>query len=624
MLDGIKSHRGLAIRPQRTGPVIDVLYSAAGNSADEAYYTLGIIGYDFEIGDTTTTSTRRRASRRPAAPAQQPPFGDSTNDCLDNEGFHEAMEFSAGNYGLMQSALDYANDTTPPVVTATGRDFANVTQDVRFTSNEAVLDLLHDRRLDPDDGLHRVEAEPRPRAAAADLDRQTSTLKWIAHDFRGNLSARGLQDDHDRDRQPTVTLNGFTEGQVFTQQRPVPITFTCVDEAGGSGIATCVGSTSNGMLDTSTPGTFTYKVTGTDNAGNVTVLERTYTVLTATNTNGSVSGTVPATLALTLGPADPARRVHPGRDPTYTASTTANVISSAGDAALSWSRPEHHQHRQLVNGAFALPQPFTRRSRLVEVLVDRSGLQRLRDDLDFTAVNSKDAAPHGHVLQGADLHAVDDDPVNAVAASGPVGCASPDRPVISLLRLRLSGRSPSRGSIDSRGLAMRPWMGAVAVAAAMLVAPSVAFAGEDDPAFMQFKLASSADYDDFERLGLNMGHNVINGGGDSIIVNAWVTDESSRMVRAHGYEAVGVLDDKFNIDRIRAERNETLAKIKAANDALHGKGVKAKGKSAVGDIHAQSAWYYENLGGRWLAIEANADGAQLHGHRAPTPTSARP
>ena len=41
------------------------------------------------------------------------------------------------------------------------------------------------------------------------------------------------------------------------------------------------------MLNTSTPGTFTYKVTATDNAGNVTVLERTYTVLTATNANGT-------------------------------------------------------------------------------------------------------------------------------------------------------------------------------------------------------------------------------------------------------------------------------------------------------------------------------------------------
>ena len=107
VLDGIKSHRGTAILPQQTGPVIDVLYSAAGNCADEAYYSNGIIGYDFEIG---ATHYYKDPAPAPAtcSPGQQPPFGDSTNDCLDNEGFHEAMEFASGNYGLLQSALDYA------------------------------------------------------------------------------------------------------------------------------------------------------------------------------------------------------------------------------------------------------------------------------------------------------------------------------------------------------------------------------------------------------------------------------------------------------------------------------------------------------------------------------------
>ena len=42
-------------------------------------------------------------------------------------------------------------------------------------------------------------------------------------------------------------------------------------------------------------------MTATDNAGNVTTVTRSYTVIPATNTNGGVSGTVPATLALTLG-----------------------------------------------------------------------------------------------------------------------------------------------------------------------------------------------------------------------------------------------------------------------------------------------------------------------------------
>src|SRR3954447_22970164 len=118
VLDGIKSHRGTAILPQKTGPVIDVLYSAAGNSADEAYYNYGIIGYDFEIGDVHYYKNPTTGVESTCNPGQQPPFGDSTNDCLDNEGFHEAMEFSSGNYGLLQSALEYQNDITPPVVNA--------------------------------------------------------------------------------------------------------------------------------------------------------------------------------------------------------------------------------------------------------------------------------------------------------------------------------------------------------------------------------------------------------------------------------------------------------------------------------------------------------------------------
>ena len=53
------------------------------------------------------------------------------------------------------------------------------------------------------------------------------------------------------------------------------------------------------------------------------------------------------------------RRVHPGRRRrTYTASTTANVISTAGDAALTVTDPSATHTGRLVNGTFALPQPL--------------------------------------------------------------------------------------------------------------------------------------------------------------------------------------------------------------------------------------------------------------------------
>ena len=50
ILARIKEHRNTVIEAERTGPIADVLYSAAGNSADDQYYRKGIIAYSFEAG----------------------------------------------------------------------------------------------------------------------------------------------------------------------------------------------------------------------------------------------------------------------------------------------------------------------------------------------------------------------------------------------------------------------------------------------------------------------------------------------------------------------------------------------------------------------------------------------
>jgi predicted dienelactone hydrolase len=74
--------------------------------------------------------------------------------------------------------------------------------------------------------------------------------------------------------------------------------------------------------------------------------------------SGGVSGTVPATLSLTLGPAPSLGAFVPGVNGTYTATGTANVISTAGDAALSVSDPSSTAPGRLVNGTFALTAPL--------------------------------------------------------------------------------------------------------------------------------------------------------------------------------------------------------------------------------------------------------------------------
>jgi hypothetical protein len=74
---------------------------------------------------------------------------------------------------------------------------------------------------------------------------------------------------------------------------------------------------------------------------------------------GTVGGNVPATLSLSLGTAPSFGPFTPGVARDYTATGTANVISTAGDATLSVADPSSVAPGHLVNGAFSLASPLT-------------------------------------------------------------------------------------------------------------------------------------------------------------------------------------------------------------------------------------------------------------------------
>ena len=101
-------------------------------------------------------------------------------------------------------------------------------------------------------------------------------------------------------------------------------------------------------------------VTAKDNAGNTTTKSVTYNVVATAN--GGANGTVPATLALSLGTPASFGAFTPGVAKVYTASTTANVISTAGDATLSVADPSSVATGRLVNGTFALISPVQARA----------------------------------------------------------------------------------------------------------------------------------------------------------------------------------------------------------------------------------------------------------------------
>jgi hypothetical protein len=78
----------------------------------------------------------------------------------------------------------------------------------------------------------------------------------------------------------------------------------------------------------------------------------------ATDASGGAGGAVPATLSLTLGPAASFGTFLPGVARDYTASTTATVISTAADAALTVSDPSTVAPGRLVNGTIPLASPL--------------------------------------------------------------------------------------------------------------------------------------------------------------------------------------------------------------------------------------------------------------------------
>lgn len=88
ILTAIKRHRNLAVTPARTGPISDVLYSAAGNSGDMLWYKYGIYAWNFEVG----------TSFQPAWP----------------EAHDETMEFANGLVELMRVAHDFFTDHQRP------------------------------------------------------------------------------------------------------------------------------------------------------------------------------------------------------------------------------------------------------------------------------------------------------------------------------------------------------------------------------------------------------------------------------------------------------------------------------------------------------------------------------
>ena len=251
ILNRIKEHRNTVILPERTGPVADVLYSAAGNSADEHWYKRGVIAYSFETGADRYVNTSLSAAAAAGAigvrlanrsgfdtgdkitidagaaieevrvvasvaasnpPSPQPNVtlteplsqahasgavvaggtlqsGVGFQPDYATEGKHEALEFAAGNYGLLESALEYAHDDTPPEVTMSGprQSSGPITTTFVWVNEPSVIRYTMDGSKPNATSTLWDATGPREPGQVFHLS-GTTTFRWIATDIKGNVS----------------------------------------------------------------------------------------------------------------------------------------------------------------------------------------------------------------------------------------------------------------------------------------------------------------------------------------------------------------------------------------------------------------------------------------------------
>ena len=247
----------------------------------------------------------------------------------------EQTYYTYGAFGFTTEATPgfSGNNTYHPPYQAVVDNYFGTGQYPGATIRGAILDMY---TASQNPALHSQIAGTAPPGAkltiAKDFTIDTSPTVWVT----GGPTEVHSYPVHIRDSM-TVPASGKFDWHVNPSLRPSQYTSQFVKE---SYTITCT-SADGTLLETN-------KIT----------VGRGDTVNMSLCTQGSAGGTVPATLALTLGAPASFGAFTPGLGQTYTASGTANVISTAGDATLSVADPSSTATGRLVNGSFSLAQPL--------------------------------------------------------------------------------------------------------------------------------------------------------------------------------------------------------------------------------------------------------------------------
>ncbi len=108
---------------------------------------------------------------------------------------------------------------------------------------------------------------------------------------------------------PTIAVSSPADGEYFAKDQVVAADFSCVDDPGGWGIASCAGPVTDGSaIDTSSVGAHSFVVTATDEAGNSSSVTDTYTVVEPKSASSDLpfgGGSVTTDSGAGVSPLDP-------------------------------------------------------------------------------------------------------------------------------------------------------------------------------------------------------------------------------------------------------------------------------------------------------------------------------
>jgi hypothetical protein len=183
ILTAIKQHRGTVVTPGRTGPIIDVLYSAAGNSGDHLWYLNDIYAWAFEVGSA----------------GFQPEW---------EEAHEQSQEYANGLYDMLEVAWEYDNnDTLPRSTIEPGQGRYDGPVEVSFETSEpaAIYYTLDGSR--PTFESDRLELSGVREGLETLLIEETTTIHWFAVDIAGNTERNYKPEGNGRNyRKATIRI----------------------------------------------------------------------------------------------------------------------------------------------------------------------------------------------------------------------------------------------------------------------------------------------------------------------------------------------------------------------------------------------------------------------------------